>query len=143
MNYWCPQTPRRKVPLRNFGFSFFFMRKEVIPPKYKHPGNTRAGRYERKQKKSSNSGCYIATCVYGSYDCPEVWTLRRYRDDTLATTWYGRTFIHLYYAISPRLVKMFGHTSWFKTVWRGKLDKMINELQKQGIENTPYEDKQW
>ena len=29
-------------------------------------------------------GCYVATAVYGSYDCPQVWTLRRYRDDILA-----------------------------------------------------------
>ncbi|NLX93020.1 MAG: hypothetical protein GXZ02_03995, partial [Clostridiales bacterium] len=39
-------------------------------------------------------GCYVATAVYGSYDCPQVWTLRRYRDYTLAETWYGRAFIH-------------------------------------------------
>ena len=39
---------------------------------------------------NSNNGCYIATCVYGSYDCPEVWTLRRFRDCTLEKTWYGR-----------------------------------------------------
>lgn len=32
---------------------------------------------------SSNNGCYIATCVYGSYDCPQVWILRRFRDDIL------------------------------------------------------------
>ena len=42
-------------------------------------------------------GCYVATAVYGSYDCPEVWTLRRYRDYSLAETWYGRAFIKLYY----------------------------------------------
>ena len=42
---------------------------------------------------SSSGGCYVATAVYGSYDCPQVWTLRRYRDYTLAETWYGRAFI--------------------------------------------------
>ena len=30
----------------------------------------------------SNGACYVATAVYGSYDCPEVWTLRRFRDYT-------------------------------------------------------------
>ena len=50
---------------------------------------------------STGNGCYIATAVYGSYDCPEVWTLRRYRDNELAKTWYGRAFIHSCYAISP------------------------------------------
>ena len=28
----------------------------------------------------SSGPCYVATAVYGSYDCPEVWTLRRFRD---------------------------------------------------------------
>ena len=27
---------------------------------------------------SSSGGCYVATAVYGSYDCPQVWTLRRF-----------------------------------------------------------------
>ena len=88
-------------------------------------------------------GCYVATAVYGSYDCPQVWTLRRYRDYTLAETWYGRAFIRTYYAISPTLVKWFGHTEWFKNMWRGKLDRMVANLNAEGVENTPYEDKTW
>ena len=90
-----------------------------------------------------NAGCYVATCVYGSYDCPEVWTLRRYRDNTLGSTWYGRAFIRTYYAISPTLVKWFGKTKWFKKMWKGTLDHMVKNLQDKGIENTPYEDKEW
>ena len=62
----------------------------------------------------SSGGCYVATCVYGSYDCPEVWTLRRYRDFSLAKTWYGRAFIRIYYAISPTVVRIFGGTKLFK-----------------------------
>ena len=88
-------------------------------------------------------GCYVATAVYGSYDCPQVWTLRRYRDNDLAETWYGRAFIHTYYAISPTLVKWFGHTEWFKKMWRGKLDRMVKNLQDKGYESTPYEDRDW
>lgn len=88
-------------------------------------------------------GCYIATCVYGSYDCPEVWTLRRYRDNTLGSTWYGRAFIRTYYAISPTLVKWFGKTKWFKKIWKGYLDKKVKKLQNKGVEDTPYDDKEW
>ena len=40
--------------------------------------------YHRRPQNSG--GCYVATCVYGSYDCPQVWTLRRFRDNTLAET---------------------------------------------------------
>lgn len=89
------------------------------------------------------SGCYVATAVYGSYDCPQVWTLRRYRDYVLAETWYGRAFIHTYYAISPTLVKWFGKTRWFKKLWKGKLDRLVAKLQHDGFEATPYKDKQW
>ena len=92
---------------------------------------------------TKKSGCYVATAVYGSYDCPQVWTLRRYRDFTLATTWYGRAFIRAYYAISPSLVKWFGNSRWFKNVWKPILNKMVNKLQKHGVENTPYKDINW
>lgn len=88
-------------------------------------------------------GCYVATAVYGSYDCPEVWTLRRYRDYELAETWHGRLFIKAYYAINPTIVKWFGDTAWFKKMWKGKLDRMVSNLQQKGFENTPYEDRKW
>ncbi len=90
-----------------------------------------------------SNGCYVATCVYGSYDCPQVWTLRRYRDYTLAETWYGRAFIHAYYAVSPTIVKLFGNTNWFKKMWKGKLDRMVADLQAKGVDNTPYNDREW
>ena len=95
------------------------------------------------QAPVKKSGCYVATAVYGSYDCPQVWTLRRYRDYTLAESWHGRAFIKTYYAISPTLVKWFGHTRWFKKMWQRKLDRMVAELQAKGVESTPYEDRNW
>ena len=95
-----------------------------------------------KPKIAPKGGCYVATCVYGSYDCPQVWTLRRYRDAVLKSTWYGRAFVRMYYAISPTLVKWFGKTNWFKKMWRGKLDKMVASLNSNGVEDTPYKDKE-
>lgn len=93
--------------------------------------------------KKDIGGCYVATAVYGSYDCPQVWTLRRYRDYTLAETWYGRAFIHVYYTISPTIVKWFGHSEWFKKMWKSKLDRMVANLKAEGVEDTPYEDRNW
>lgn len=89
------------------------------------------------------SACYIATAVYGSYDCPQVWTLRRYRDDILAENLLGRLFIKIYYAVSPTLVKWFGNTQWFKKFWRSNLDRLVEKLRNNGVENTPYNDKIW
>ena len=90
---------------------------------------------------SSSGGCYIATCVYGSYDCPEVWTIRHFRDNTLVSNIFGRAFIKTYYAISPTLVKWFGDTSWFKKLWNNCMDKVVSALKDKGVEDTPYEDK--
>ena len=83
-----------------------------------------AGRQPTKTKR----GCYVATCVYGSYDCPQVWTLRRYRDFYLSKTWYGSCFIKLYYSISPFIVRCFGNKEWFQIPIRKVLDKMVVRL---------------
>ena len=85
----------------------------------------------------------MATAVYGSYDCPEVWTLRRFRDEVLAETWYGRLFIRLYYAVSPTVVKLFGESEWFQNFFRARLDKMVSGLQAEGFAATPYQDQAW
>ena len=106
------------------------------------PNNTEALQYLKK-RNDNNGGCYVATAVYGSYDCPQVWTLRRYRDYTLAGIWYGRAFIRTYYATSPTIVKWFGETEWFKNMWKPKLDKMVKELNEKGVANTPYQDRNW
>jgi hypothetical protein len=91
---------------------------------------------------TSSGGCYIATSIYGSYNCPEVWALRRFRDNTLAKTFFGNIFIKTYYAISPSLVKYFGEDKWFKKMWTLILDKFLNRLYKHGIEKTSYYDKE-
>ncbi len=104
--------------------------------------STTASRYENTMNyNKSSGGCYIATAVYGSYDCPEVWTFRRYRDENLSSTILGRTFIKTYYALSPTVVRLFGNTEWFNKFWRGRLDKIAENLRKKGYKDTPYIDK--
>lgn len=114
------------------------------------PMNQLAESYNSKMKELdpyvyvpevSSSACYVATAVYGSYDCPEVWTLRRYRDYTLDETWYGRLFIKTYYAVSPTFVKYFGNVKLFKTQGKKILDKWVAKLNNKGYESTPYKDK--
>ena len=95
----------------------------------------------QKPTESEKGGCYVATAVYGAYDCPEVWTLRRFRDDTLDRTWYGRAFIRAYYAVSPALVRWFGTTSWFRSLFKTPLDRLVRKLRRRGVQDTPYQDK--
>lgn len=95
--------------------------------------------YDNVPPSEPNSGgCYIATAVYGSYDCPEVWILRRFRDYSIAKSVCGRLFIKLYYTVSPVLVKLFGNTMWFQRFWKEKLDKIVQELKERGYQDTPY-----
>lgn len=94
-----------------------------------------------KKRSKKKSGCYVATCVYGAYDCPQVWVLRRYRDQELDRRWYGKLFIRAYYGISPIVVKLFGNSKWFHSFFRRFLDRKVEHLKKEGFASTPYQDK--
>lgn len=87
-----------------------------------------------------SGSCYIATYVYGSYDCPQVWTLRRFRDHFLNNVWWGKLFVKCYYAISPTLIKCLGKKNWFRFFWKKVLDNMVHKLNVQGFEDTEYDD---
>ena len=97
----------------------------------------------RSRPTSNTEGCYVATAIYGSYDCPEVWVLRRFRDFILSKTWFGRVFILTYYAVSPGLVNLFGQTEWFQKFMKNKLDRLVLMLREKGINDSPYEDTNW
>lgn len=134
---------------RNYGSPIIgpspFDGKDKYGNRIQNTNNTQSSNSRNYNNNTSTSrksgGCYIATAVYGSYDCPQVWTLRRYRDNTLATKWYGRMFIRFYYATSPRLVKIFGNNSRVVSLCRKKLDKMVASLQGKGFSDSPYTDK--
>ena len=82
--------------------------------------NTRLGSPDITQS-SSNSGCYIATMVYGDYEHPQVLVLREFRDNFLAQFLLGRLFIRFYYKFSPGWVKSLEH------------NKMINKSIKKAL----------
>ena len=111
----------------------------ITPVQYISP-RTNYSQSQRPSNTSNNRGCYIATSIYGSYDCPEVWTLRRFRDYTLSKTYMGLLFIKLYYAISPKLIKWFGEYSTFRHIFKPILDIFVNILKNKGYKSTPYKD---
>lgn len=108
----------------------------VVEPQQTWDEHAAAHNETRKKKQ----GCYVATCVYGSYDCPQVWTLRRYRDDVLKNTTAGRCFISLYYAVSPTMVRIFGRNQAVRRMWRTALDRIISRLNADGFSDKPYND---
>ena len=91
-----------------------------------------------KTMKSKKEGCYIATAVYGSYDCPQVMILRQYRDNVLSATFWGRAFIKVYYFVSPFLVSNFANKKWFNNFFKKRLDKMIVKINKNCADGTPH-----
>lgn len=95
---------------------------------------------KKAQEKSQKGGCYIATAVYGSYDCPEVWTLRRFRDQFLQCHILGRLFVRTYYAVSPTIVRLFKNARWFNVLNRKVLNAWVDRLQEEGYTGTPYQD---
>lgn len=91
-------------------------------------------------ESTTKKGCYIATSVYGSYNCPEVWVLRRYRDFDLNTFFFGKLFIKMYYKLSPTIVKIFGKQKWFNRFCKKLLDNKVSKLKSLGYEDSPYKD---
>lgn len=92
-----------------------------------------------RDPNASSDGCYVATAVYGSYDCPQVWTLRRYRDVVLRKTQWGCLFVSFYYAISPFFVRHFGNSAVIKKIWKYPLDRIVSRLQNLGFSSLPYD----
>ena len=133
---------------RNYekGYGLYYALKSILDEgkQPKNPDKPDVGANQRRAvNKNGSGGCYIATAIYGSYDCPEVWTLRRYRDYKLAKTFWGRIFIKAYYAISPTIVRLAGNTKWFNKILKYRLDKMVKSLKNEGFDSMPYEDIDW
>lgn len=84
----------------------------------------------RSSSSSSSGGCYIATMAYGSYEHPQVFELRKFRDDFLAKTIAGRMFIQTYYFISPKLVELLKNQKSVNTLIRKALNQFIKVIKK-------------
>ena len=74
--------------------------------------------------------CYVATMAYGHFSHPQVIELRKFRDNTLSTTAFGRGFIKSYYIISPPLVKLLRNQEQINRVIRFILDRFIGWIKK-------------
>jgi hypothetical protein len=73
----------------------------------------------------SDSGCYIATMAYGSYEAPEVLVLRKFRDQFLDKFAWGRAFIQWYYRTSPAFVKKHESKKWLHITLRKMLSGFV------------------
>ena len=70
-------------------------------------------------------GCFIATAAYGSYLHPQVQVLRDFRDNYLLTNAPGRTFVSLYYRLSPPVASFIAEHEALKILVRLILSPII------------------
>lgn len=102
-------------------------RERLISNRRTVQGNIGArGTYRPPPTQANNrSSCYIATCVYGDPMAAQVVALRRFRDDRLQNSVFGRGFIAIYYAISPYLAKHLARFPRLHAPIRRRLDGLI------------------
>jgi hypothetical protein len=89
--------------------------------------------YTPTSKQKMNEGCYVATMAYGDYNHPQVLTLRRFRDDVLLKSIFGRLFVKIYYYVSPKLVRLLRDSETVNTFIRKILDRfclVLNQKEK-------------
>ena len=63
--------------------------------------------------------------VYKSYEAPEVRILRKFRDDYLLKSIWGRLFVAWYYLWSPAFSKIFAHAEGLHKIIKYFLDKIV------------------
>lgn len=80
--------------------------------------------------KKAKDACYVATMAYGNYDHPQVTELRKFRDESLSKTVYGRFFIKFYYKYSPLLVEKLKDQPKINELIRTFLDQLIKSIRK-------------
>lgn len=72
--------------------------------------------------------CYIATAVYGSYEAPEVQVLRKFRDEVLQNSFFGRLFISTYYKFSPPVAERLKDAKRSNHIVKSLLDRWVERL---------------
>ncbi len=74
---------------------------------------------------AKSGACYIATMAYGNYDHPQVMVLRKFRDEVLTKSQFGKWFIKTYYHYSPKMVAKMKNKKVLNTLIRKGLNQFI------------------
>lgn len=91
---------------------------KVAHVKKKIGRNTRAYKILLKTANVRSGHCFIASIAFESRNDPTLITLRAFRNDVLAKTFLGKSFIRTYYRWSPGLANRLQHYPWVKKALR-------------------------
>ncbi|MBC7218816.1 MAG: hypothetical protein H5T49_01575 [Hadesarchaea archaeon] len=75
-------------------------------------------------------GCFIATAAFGTSMAHEINVLRSFRDNYLMRESAGRSFISLYYRVSPTVAKLISRSQVLKFITRMLLLPVIKAVQR-------------
>ncbi len=84
---------------------------------------------DKQKNKQEKPQCFIATAVYGEHAL-QTNLLRRYRDNTLQRSFFGRMFIDVYYTISPPIARILQKNKSLRNMTKRILDCLIHIIKK-------------
>jgi len=98
-----------------------------------HTSNPVEGTFKNVFGKGGKSGgCFIATAVYGSPFENEVMVLKNFRDNWLMQYKVGKTFVKLYYWLSPPLANQIAKNDFLRKITKSfliiPLLKLVNSI---------------
>ena len=86
--------------------------------------------WEREHPRSRSTGCFIATAAFDGQLTPEVFTLKLWRDRTLAKSFVGRKILTIYYFTSPNIARILHRSSLLKRITRKGLEWIAKHIEK-------------
>ena len=85
----------------------------------------------QEPKSEEKKGCYIASVCYKDFNAIEVIGFKKYRDEVLLKNYFGKLFVHFYYAVSPKISKWLNGKDRINTLIRKYvLDKLYRKISK-------------
>ena len=83
-----------------------------------------------EEEEKPKSDCFIATAAYGTPFATEIQILRKWRDLSLKNSFFGNTFVNIYYFISPPIAKFIEDKNLLKALTRKILKPIIEHLKR-------------
>ncbi|MDX6694129.1 MAG: uncharacterized protein QOF02_1732 [Blastocatellia bacterium] len=74
--------------------------------------------------------CFVATAVFETDDCPELDSLRKFRDQRLLTNPTGRAFVNFYYLSGPHLARAVSRSPRAKLLIKNLLKSVCRRLER-------------
>lgn len=98
---------------------------KVFQRQARHPEVIKA--FLASAKKKGNR-CFVATAAFNAPEAPEIIFLRQFRDQKLKKNFWGRKFVVLYYAFSPRIACFLDKHAYAKPFVRALLRFVIKRV---------------